>query len=470
MLRRILALLLTALLCAAALPSLAEGGLTLGDGAALTLEEGLSEADESLALDGLAGVLLTNEGDAQPVKLRFRKSCTMDATLGLSYQIAIPGKKIVTCKSGNAKIATVTKKGLIQTKKAGNVRIVVTPDRGHRLTLKLKITDPNAPTAVTINEGAEGTLNVGETLRLTATVSPAAAPQDVAWASSDSAVATVSADGLVSAIGAGSAAITATTGNKLRATFALTVNRTDGGHYMISHAMGGIDGNNYSNCLEGFQENYAEGHRIFEVDILYTSDGKMVLWHHWDRPFCSKYKKGKVPTYAQFMESKIYDQYTPMDLEDLLKLMAEYPDIRIVTDSKCYKNSDVKKQFRTIVSTAKSLGIPEVLDRFVVEIYTTEMIDAVESVYHFKEYMMTLYKIFDKSPSTSRLKKVLKHCQQKGIKTVAMYADWWKAKFAETVEPYGLEIALYTVNSSRDAQRYFDEGVTALFTDFLPPV
>lgn len=398
MFKRLIAILLACLLAAFALPALAETGDIAVEGGAL-IEDGVPAiGDGALPLPEMSLSLGAPESEAPPaasvenatqaVELSVSKSCAKEATLGLTYQIVVPGKKIKSCKSSDEKVATVTKKGLVETKKAGTAGITVTPNKGKALVLTLKVVEPE-PSAK---------------------------------------------------------------------------------NYMISHAMGGIDGYNYSNCLEGFQENYAEGHRIFEVDLEYTSDGKIVLWHHWDRPFCSKYKKGKKPTYEQFMSSKIYDRYTPMDLEALLRLMAEYPDIRIVTDSKYTKSSTVKKQFRTIVSTAKKLGVSSVLDRLVVEIYTKDMFDVVDGVYHFKEYMMTLYKVFDKAPSTSKLKSMASFCQRKGIATIAMYADWWKSKYAGIIKSYGLDIALYTVNDAREAREYFDDGVNALFTDFLPPV
>ena len=62
---------------------------------------------------------------------------------------------------------------------------------------------------------------------------------------------------------------------KKRGSFKVTVNKASDGKYMICHAMGGIDGNDYSNSLEAFKHNYAKGHRYFEVDFQYTSDGKV---------------------------------------------------------------------------------------------------------------------------------------------------------------------------------------------------
>ena len=73
-------------------------------------------------------------------------------------------------------------------------------------------------------------LTAGETLQLTATVQPEnATDRTVTWTSSDPAIATVDATGLVTAVAAGTATITATTndGTGLTATFAVTVSQLE---------------------------------------------------------------------------------------------------------------------------------------------------------------------------------------------------------------------------------------------------
>ena len=51
-----------------------------------------------------------------------------------------------------------------------------------------------------------------------------------------------------------------------------------------------------------------------------------------------------------------------------------------------------------------------------------------------------------------------------------MYASWWKPSFAEVLDPYQLEIGLYTVNDPDKALEYLTDGVTAMCTDFLSPI
>ena len=80
-----------------------------------------------------------------------------------------------------------------------------------------------APASVTLSEKTK-TLSVNDTFSLTATVAPAhAANNTVTWSSSNTSVATVSSTGVVTAVGNGSAVITAATQNGKSDTCSITV-------------------------------------------------------------------------------------------------------------------------------------------------------------------------------------------------------------------------------------------------------
>lgn len=78
------------------------------------------------------------------------------------------------------------------------------------------------PSGITLSQSA-ATLTEGETLTLSADITPATADKSVTWTSSNSAVAAVSEAGVVTAIAAGNAVITATTSNGLSASCDVTV-------------------------------------------------------------------------------------------------------------------------------------------------------------------------------------------------------------------------------------------------------
>lgn len=113
----------------------------------------------------------------------------------------------------------------------------------------------------------------------------------------------------------------------------------------IAHAFGGILGDTYTNSYEAFLLNYQLGHRVFEVDFYITDDGKTVAAH--DNDYWSKnatlpanlHTSGiddatKEFTYDNFMSSLWYDKYHPIDLDTLIQILKEYPDVYIVTDTK----------------------------------------------------------------------------------------------------------------------------------------
>lgn len=43
-------------------------------------------------------------------------------------------------------------------------------------------------------------------------------------------------------------------------------------YHSIAHAMGGLDGRDYLNSIDGFYPAYQKGYRVFEMDILLTKD------------------------------------------------------------------------------------------------------------------------------------------------------------------------------------------------------
>ena len=78
-------------------------------------------------------------------------------------------------------------------------------------------------TGITLNQSALTFEKVGDTNQLTATLTPADTTDTLSWASSDENVATVSASGLVTIHGIGTATITATCGNQ---TATASINQT----------------------------------------------------------------------------------------------------------------------------------------------------------------------------------------------------------------------------------------------------
>ena len=120
----------------------------------------------------------------------------------------------VTWSTSNSAIATVNN-GVVTAVAAGTATITVKSVADNTKTATCTITvptpssDPVAVTSIELNTYATS-LNVGGTVTLTATVKPTnATNQNVTWSSSDNSIATV-ANGVVTAVAAGTVTITAT--------------------------------------------------------------------------------------------------------------------------------------------------------------------------------------------------------------------------------------------------------------------
>lgn len=126
-------------------------------------------------------------------------------------------------KSGDKKIAKVNKKGVVTGVKAGKTTVTVTTPSGAKL--KCKITVKKAPKTIALKP-KRVELDVGRTASLLAKTTSGSVTA-ITWKSDNEAVATVESSGaktaVVSAVGGGTATVTATTSNGLSAVCAVQV-------------------------------------------------------------------------------------------------------------------------------------------------------------------------------------------------------------------------------------------------------
>lgn len=156
------------------------------------------------------------------------------------------------------------------------------------------------------------------------------------------------------------------------------------GVQVIAHGMGTVDGLATLNCLEGFQQQYAAGVRVFEADLRLTRDGKVVLRHDW---WHYEWQDGinwaNIPTREKFLSEKILKKYTPLSFRDLLLLMEQYPDICIITDTKFTESDAFFLQFDAMLADARELGLTYLFDRIVIQVYSGNMRTALNNIYPF---------------------------------------------------------------------------------------
>ena len=131
--------------------------------------------------------------------------------------------KAVTWSSRNTSVATVSSDGTV--KAVGYGTAVITAKTVNGLTSNCTVTvNPIAVTGVSLNKNSLSFTGTGSSQTLTATVSPSnATNKTLTWSSSNTSVATVS-NGVVKAVGFGTATITAKSNNGKTASCSVTVN------------------------------------------------------------------------------------------------------------------------------------------------------------------------------------------------------------------------------------------------------
>lgn len=101
----------------------------------------------------------------------------------------------------------------------------------------------------------------------------------------------------------------------------------------IAHAGGAVDGEVYTNSLEALDQNYAKGFRLFELDIVRTSEGEFVAAHDWYTWKRQVGYKGQSPVSRQeFLGFDILGKYTPLDMDRINAWFSMHPDAILVTD------------------------------------------------------------------------------------------------------------------------------------------
>lgn len=134
--------------------------------------------------------------------------------------------KTISWSSSNPSVATVSSTGLVTPIAPGAATITATTTDGSNLSASCQVTVVKRVKALALNENSV-TLTIPETAQLIATITPEDATiPTLNWSSSNTSVATVDNNGLVTSISAGIAIITATTtdGSNLSASCQVTVN------------------------------------------------------------------------------------------------------------------------------------------------------------------------------------------------------------------------------------------------------
>lgn len=200
----------------------------------------------------------------------------------------------------------------------------------------------------------------------------------------------------------------------------------------IAHAGGRIGMQTYTNFKEALDRSVEKGYKLIEIDFLFTSDDKIVLAHSWDG-FMTRFFNVEpfTPSYEEFMNFEVMNDWTQMDLNSLITWLEENDDIYIVTDTK----DDNEKLLSLIAS-----DYPDMINRFIPQIYK------------FDEYISANYLgydniIFTAYKSSYSLEEMVDFVKNNKVFAVTMPAERAKGELAKKLNEVGTFVYAHTINN-----------------------
>lgn len=229
----------------------------------------------------------------------------------------------------------------------------------------------------------------------------------------------------------------------------------------IVHAAGGlvrsVDGNTwkYSNSREGIENCIAKQKNVIELDFIETTDGQWICAHDWSRLYLNGIKIEKPIAFTDFLQTRVYDDFSPIWLGDVISYMQQNPQLYIVTDVKD-ENANID------LCNTIAFYCPDLKDRFIIQIYHEEEYEPIVTA-GFKNIIFTLYQT-KKSERTKE--KLIQMAEQHPLVGYTFPAEFVKdADFFCGVKEAGVPLYVHTVNEPEEMQYYFVNGIQAVYTD-----
>ncbi|WP_099469164.1 glycerophosphodiester phosphodiesterase family protein [Konateibacter massiliensis] len=238
-------------------------------------------------------------------------------------------------------------------------------------------------------------------------------------------------------------------------------------HY-IAHALGGIDDKAYTNSMEAMEYSYSKGFRVLEVDLSFTKDKRLVARHEWSDDLGDNFSDENIPTYEEFMETKVYGTYTPVGIEEIIQFAMEHPDVYFVTDTKEYETG-IYDMLQVIEDTSKSLGYTQASRQFVIQFYTYENYEEIQKSFDFKNYIFTLYNIKSELKENG-IDNILEWCLENNIKVVTLPKAYATKENVSKLEKSGITTYTHTVDSLSRWKKLQEAGVSGVYTNFINPI
>jgi glycerophosphoryl diester phosphodiesterase len=223
----------------------------------------------------------------------------------------------------------------------------------------------------------------------------------------------------------------------------------------IAHAWWAYRGKSYTNSLQALNANKA-AYEIFEIDLSWTADGKLVCIHDWlwgpENHLWIYDTNNTVLNYKEFNTlARWYKDYTACNLESLISWFKDNPGTFLVPDIK-EKNVEA---LRVI-----SEKYPEMQDRIIAQIYQPNEYQQIWDMW-YKNIIWTTYKY------TGTNKKILLELTKMDVVALAMDTTRMGNGLAQMASNAWYYTYVHTLNTTEELQIAQKAWADEIMTDFL---
>lgn len=213
---------------------------------------------------------------------------------------------------------------------------------------------------------------------------------------------------------------------------------------LIAHAGGGINNIKYTNSLEAINNSIKLGYKLIEIDLIETSDNKLVGAHDWDhfRKISECCKDNEIPKLEDFKNYKINNNFNTVDYKKINEIFQKNEDLILITDKT--NNFD-------LINTSFTFDER----RLIVEIFGREN--------YFKAIKNDI-----KNPMYSANINELDFIKKHNIKLIAVHSGDFilNKKIYKKLSDDGTIIFVYSTNDTKFIKENSD-SISSFYSDFI---
>jgi|GEM_PF-818979 len=225
---------------------------------------------------------------------------------------------------------------------------------------------------------------------------------------------------------------------------------------VIAHGGGAYRGYETTNSVEAVKNAIANGYKIIELDMRFSSDRKIIMLHDWDRT-AKHYYGSEFPkklSRNRFLKLKVHGELEVLDFDKLAGILDENPGIRIVTDTK----EDCLEILARIAEQ-----YPDHADRFIPQIYDFDQLNEVRRL-GYRDVILTLYTMADPDPE-----KIAAFAREQQLYAVTMPDYVAEKGICRRIAGQGIIVYVHPVSGYEEAQRFMSMGAYGVYSGTLLP-